>query len=57
MGLFDGFRLGGADGLYDGLRVGALVLEEFTTTTAFTSSTIDANNMFISYRLRYSDCC
>ncbi len=49
--LVDGFTLGSIDGLYDGLRVGALVLDD-TTTTAFTSSTINAINMFISYRLR-----
>ena len=46
MGLRDGVTLGGIDGLYDGLRVGALVLDD-TTTTEFISRTINANNVFI----------
>ena len=46
MGLRDGVTLGSIDGLYDGLKVGALVLDD-TTTTVFTSRTINAINIFI----------
>jgi len=46
VGLRDGVTLGGIDGLYDGLKVGALVLDD-TTTTAFTIRTINAIKIFI----------
>ena len=42
----DGVLVGTVDGLYDGLRVGALVLDD-TITTALISRTINAINIFI----------
>ena len=41
VGFVDGFRLGDVNGIYDGVRQGVLMSEEFTITTEFTSSTIN----------------